>query len=558
MSAYTKRGIPYRTYPIPRLLGLNEDENPAEVGDGELTISLNVFRRGRTKGTRPGFRRDPDVYTSAMTGPVQGGVQYFRSNGSVYDSVIVENGKVREAVGADINGALTFNASAPWTFAVFNDVLYGAGGTLDDDLWSWNGTGNISAVGPMVNLSAAAIYPAYIFQKWGRLWTAGFRTAAGAIATDLSSNPTTARYTPIGEPTVWPTANTIGGSGAIAAFDAYGDSWITGFGEYTDGQGDWLLVLLNDKIYPIAQTRDSLAPFAVSERAAIQNGCVHQRAFVSLGLDSGDAIYLSKRGIHSIRASQEFGALQRSFLSWKIRQTFETINQSYIHTSVGAYDPRLGIVVFAVPTGANTSPDTMLVLDVKDKDRINAENAEWDIWRLGSTGDNALVTALWTAVSAAGKTVIYFGTKGGNVGHVDDDVHADLGNAYRARMRTKHYDYGEQAYEKQNGDIWINIQPGGSYTPTFRQVFDYGSRAGSTRQLSMPIDSALWNSVTWNAFEWANESASVLTKVYGMGAGQTIAYEFDHSAASEPYFIANVAPEVAILGEQGPGAGGSS
>ncbi len=555
MPAYQRKGVYYKTFPIPRLLGVNEDENPAEVGDGELTIALNSFRRGRTRGTRPGFRRDPDVYTSAMTGPIQGGVNFFRSNGTARDVVIVENGLVREATGADLNGALTFNTSAAWTFDVFNDVLYGAGGTLDDDFWSWNGSGNISAVS-ILNLSAAAIYPAYVKQKWGRLWTAGFRTAAGAIASDLSSNPTTARYTPIGQPTVWPTGNTVGGSGAIAAFDAYGDSWITGFGDYTDGTGDWLLVLLNDRIYALSQTGDSLAPFAVSERGAIQNGCVHQRAFVNMGLDSGDAIYLSSRGDHSLKSSQEFGARSETFLSWKIRQTFETINQSAITASVGAYDSRLGIVLFAVPTGSNTSPDTILCLDVKDKKSLTAENAEWDIWRLGSTGNDALVSAMWTGTDLNGQIRIHAGTKGGNVCHVDDDVHADLGAAYRVHMRTKHYDYGEQAYEKSNGDIWINLQPGGNYTPTFRQVFDYGSRQASARQLAMAIDSGVWGSITWDAFEWATDIASVLTKVYGVGAGQTIAYEFTHSAANEPFYIANIAPEVSILGEQGPGAGG--
>jgi hypothetical protein len=538
------------------MLGVNEDENPAEVGDGELVIAFNTYRRGRTRGTRPGFNRDPDIYTSAMTGPVTGITQYYRKNGSERDIVIVENGNVRKQTGSTLNGALTFASAGQWTFANFNDVLYGAGGTLDDDFWSWNGTGNISAIGPLVDLSSTAIYPSYVFQKWGRLWTAGFRYASGALATDLSSNPTTARYTPIGQPTSFPVGNTIGGSGAIAAFDAYGDSWVTGFGEYTDGTGDWLMVLLNDRIYAVSQTGDSLGPFAVSERGAIQNGCVHQNAFVHLGLDSGDSIYLSNRGIHSLKSSTEFGSRSESFLSWKIRQTFGTINQGAIKNSVGAYDPKLGIVIFFVPTGSNSYPDTGLVLDMKDKKNVTAENAEWDVWQLGSSGSNALITSMCSATNTSGKQLVYAGTSGGNVCQLDSAVNADLGSAYRVHMRTKHYDYGEQAYEKHNGDIWINMQPGGAQTPLFTQVFDYGTRTSSPRQLRMTNNGALLGTFVIGTDVLASTTASVLSKVYGIGAGQTIAYDFDHSAANEPYYIANIAPEVAILGEQAPGAGG--
>lgn len=544
----------YKTMPIRRLKGLNEDENPAEVADDELTVSLNCYRRGRTKGTRPGFLRDPDVYTSSMTGPVQGIVHFQRSNGSVRDVVIVENGLVREAPGADVNGALTFNTSAPWTFAVYNDVLYAAGGTLDDDHWSWTGSGNITARA-ILNLSAVAIFPAYVFHKWNRLWTAGFRVAAGTLASDLSSNQTTVRYTPIGQPTVWPTENTIGGSSTIGGFGAYGDNWVTGFGEFTDGTGDWLLVLLNSKIYAVSQTGDSLAPFAISERGAIQNGCVHQRAFVSLGLDSGDAIYMSSRGIHSLRQSQEFGARSETFLSWKIRNTFENINQSAITKSVGAYDATLGIVIFFVPTGSNTSPNLGLVLDVKNKKDITAENAEWDLWTLGGTGNDALVTALATATNAAGSIRVHAGNAGGDVMQLDADTASDLASAYAVEMRTKHNDYGEQSFEKQCGDIWIGLQPGGNHTPSFKIIYDYGAKQSSTKQLRMVTGGDLVGTLVVGTGIIGAASSNIQDKVYGMGSGQSIAFDFSHYAADEQFYISSISPEIAILGEQGPGAG---
>ena len=43
----------YKTVSIPRLLGLNQDENPDALEPGELTVATNAIRRGNMVGTRP-------------------------------------------------------------------------------------------------------------------------------------------------------------------------------------------------------------------------------------------------------------------------------------------------------------------------------------------------------------------------------------------------------------------------------------------------------------------------------------------------------------------------
>jgi hypothetical protein len=546
----------FRTVPIPRILGLNEDENPLSLAPGELTKSRNVYRRGKTKGTRPGLRRDPDTYTASMTGPVQGMRQLVRNNAATRQLVLVENGTIKATTAGNLNGALTLNPSAAWTFAEFNDVLYGAGGTLDDDHWSWDGVAASVTARAILNLSSTPIYPAYVFEKWNRLFTAGFRLGSGVIATDVSSSPTTVRYTPIGQPTVWPAENTIGGTSTIGGIAAYGDTYLTGFGEFTDGSGDWLLLLTNKKIYAVSPSGDPLGPFVVSEKGTIANGCVHQHAFVSLGLDSGDAIYLSDRGIHSIRQSQQFGARSETFLSWKIRTTFDTINRAEIHKSVGAYDSDRGVVIFFVPTGSNTSPNLGLVLDVKEKADLSSENAEWDLWYPGGSGNDALMTALVAAKDSTGRSFVYAGSAGGDVGRFDPAVSSDFGAGYHVAMRTKHEDYGEAAFEKQPGNIYLTLHPGGSYTPRMRILYDYGTRGSSSYLLEMPSPGDLWGSTfMWGSSVWGSGETTVQEKLYGEGAGQTIAFEFEHATANEPFFIGSVSPEIAVLGDQTPGAG---
>ena len=557
-AAFSPRPPKFIGVPIPRLLGLNEDENPAALRPGELTIALNSYRRGQMRGTRPGCLRDPDVYTASMTGPIQGIVEFPRSNGAAKSRVVVENGVVKAATAGNLNGALTFNTSALWCFAQDADVIYGAGGTLDDDFWYWDGSaGSIVAV-PILSLAATAIYPSYAFPKWNRLWTCRFRDGSGAISTDLSSNPMVYRYSGLRLPLVWPTGNTIGGTG-IGGLPAYGNEWATGYGEFTDGTGDWLLLLTNRRLYAVSQTGDSLAPFAVSERSAIANGCVSQRAFVSLGLDSGDAVYLSHRGIHSLRQSQEFGGVEKTFLSWKIRRTFATLNQSAIEASVGAYDPRLGIVVFWVPTGSSTSPDLGLVLDVKDKSNLTAENAEWDFWTLGTTGNDALVTALASGTDSNGSPFIYLGNKGGDVGRFDPDSGADFGSGYHVQMRLKHEDYGLFSQSKQVGNWFVNLQPGGNYMPRARILYDYGTRGTGSYSLPMPLTGDLLGSTfILGTSLLAPEEITVQSKQYGEGAGQTISFEFEHNSPDEPFYVGTVSPEISIFGAQWPGAGAGS
>ena len=60
------RFIPFT---IDRLLGINEDENPASLKAGELIKGDNSWRRGKMRETRPGAQRDPDSYSSQLTGP---------------------------------------------------------------------------------------------------------------------------------------------------------------------------------------------------------------------------------------------------------------------------------------------------------------------------------------------------------------------------------------------------------------------------------------------------------------------------------------------------------
>ena len=161
---------------------------------------------------------------------------------------------------------------------------------------------------------------------------------------------------------------------------------IIGVASYRGRQGDWLIILADKALYSV-QLEDT-DDFMITD--AIGNGCVNQRAFVSLGIDSGDAIYMSRFGIHSLRQSQAFGTKENKFLSWKIRSTFGTLNRALVDKSIGVYDPQNGLVVFAVSTGWNTAHDTLAVLVPTSNDMSIPDNQNWYTRQL-----SAMLANMW-------------------------------------------------------------------------------------------------------------------------------------------------------------------
>lgn len=552
-----------RFTPVPmQLLGLNEDENPTALKRGELQVARNSWRRGTSRGTRPGFNRDTIGYTSSsgLGAAIQGIVDYRYANDATQFLVVVANGDIYSADATSIKNAgttVTTGANYRWTFAQHKGTLYGAGGTGTDNFWSWAGSGTTSNIS-MVNLAGAAIYPSYVFEKWNFLFTAGFRDSAGALSTEITSGPMLVRYSAINDGTSHPVGNSFGGTSSIGGFSSYGDEYLTGFGEFTNNSGDWLLCLSNKRLYAVGQLGDAATPFYTPPTGVIQNGCVHQNAFVSLGLDSGDAIYLSRAGIHSVRLSEQFGNRVETFLSWKIRRTFAQLNQSTLHRSVGAYDPKRGIVLFAVPYGSASNPDTILCLDMKNKASLTADTAEWDIWSLSSelTSNQKLITSMASVRNSTGYA-IYAGNAAGDVGFFQDSsagAHFDLGEAYSVSMETNDEDFDASGITKGIGDVVTTIQPGGDYEPTLTVSFDYGRVVGGTHSIQMPPAGVAIGTFVIGTDRMADSNVTSIDRSYTTGAGETISLKYEHGGGGQPFYISqaivNVQTHGSEIGEQ--------
>lgn len=571
----------------PEILGLNETRDPSNMLPNELVESLNDAGRDSANGTRPGFNFTPELnpdYTAAIAGTpgVQSMTEFSRDPNFLREFllVIADGNVYKDSASAALDKAtnsvqLTTGDDFRWTFATFQDKIFACGGDAvadvspaADSFWYWDGTGAGSGVltGTITLENLSGVLgthrpPRYCLHKWGRVYVAGMDPVSADR--DASYNRMCVRYHDIGQNPVtssaiaWPPENTIGSGenvGDGGGLADYGDQFITGLGEYTDPSGDWLMIGTNRSMLSVTRTPD--AGHFVD--ATLATGLVHQNAFVNLGVDGGDAVFMSDRGIHSVLQSRRFGAKEDTFLSWKIRDTFESLSRERLPFTTGAYDPREGYITFLVSRGGLLQ-DTILCLDTQGQESrtgrldLTAETARWHIWEIAAGVSPNIVKVLR---GPEGKPRLYMGTLGGEVGHMNRAAYADFDNGYPCRFQTAHTHLARPDVEKVWGDIWVDVQPGGNYQPTMQRIVNYGQDVLDAIPLDMPADVAgsLLDGVDLLDSTFLLKGADVETFAlheYERGRGTTGSLRFEHSGKDEPFFIANLSQEVGGLGDAG-------
>lgn len=554
-------GGEFKRIDVKKWRGLNEDENPAVLEEGELSVAENVWRYGRMIGTRPGTQYEPE--TSDWDAKVEGAAALTACQGlhdcsATYDSVryllAIFNGLawIDHTVLTGVRGlggcTITAGDDYLWTFAEHNNRVYAAGGNtaIPDSVWYWIINPPGANLVPVVfqNAAVANIGAEYIFEKWNRLWINGMH------GTGVDDGPMIGRYSALNDGTSWPVANTIGGTSAIGGLSAFGDEYSTGWGSYQDNRGDFLLFLTNKRIYAIIQDVDPAILFRVSD--TISTGCVSQRAFVDLGVDSGDAVYLSEQGIHSLRQSQIHGNKSNRYLSWKIRKTFASLNKTRLKYATGAYWPEHGIVIFAVPTGSNAFNSLLLILDVRDadtEDGLTADNVAWYVGYVSGTDHNPQML-----IQANDRTTeqqyIYGGNRKGDIFRFTTSNFSDMGEPYNVHIRTRHADFDAPGVTKIPGNIEVWIQSNGKYSVNMNWVYDLGDRFSSNRIIRLE-NPGITIPFVLDDTAVLGSGVKLQRKVeYGTGHGETIANDFQNSSANQPFWIARVTQQVAGLGDE--------
>jgi len=540
--------LPYIPKTINTLGGLNEDENPSSLKADQLRIAINCARRGNQTGTRPGLVFDTQ-YTAALSGTpdIQGIHEYRASRDATRHMVTVAGANVYydSTSGALTNPSATITAGQDnvWTMTQYQNLLWGAGGLQGtDSIWSWDGNTSNDVTD---RLSSLSINPKYVFTKFNALFFGGMD------GTDFFDNPMTGRYvdyaTDATDAANWPNSNTIPGQllGENPGVGTYGEEFNTGFGSYQDNKGDFLLFLTNRRIFAFREN-PNVASNAnrFMETDAIANGCVDQRAFVDLGYDQGDAVYVSQDGIHSMALSQQFGNRENAFLSWPIRKTWASLNKNRIKFTTASYWPDEGLVMFAMTTGSSSKHNLILVMDIQGARNITPDTVRWYKWVLNGFNPNVLMASR----DPSGVPTVYFGGTEGELAPFTRTAYSDLGNAIPVKFRTKDEDYGAPSVEKSIGDALIDLSGSGNYKPSHMYVLDNGVRNGLSSSLSVPLAGSVYGTGIYGTATYGSDESTARDRISGVGSGFSVSHQFSHSASNEPFFIGQITQDIASQG----------
>lgn len=534
--------------PLRQLGGLNEDENPQALRPDELRIANDCVRKGSMTGTRPGVRYGDSDYTAARSGTpnIQGIHEYARNNDATRDLITVANGEVyKGSASAALDKSATTITSGQdnlWTFADFQGKMFAAGGADSDGFWYWDGTGAGSGVLGHVSLSFDV---KFVFSKWNFLFVGGMD------GTPFDDNPLIVRYCDYASDATlaasYPSSNVIPGQllGENFGIGSHGSEYTTGMSSYQTNEADLMLFLTNRRIVSFAPNPsfDSNANiFRVHDTVA--TGCVNHNAFVNLGIDVGDSVYIGPDGIHSLAQSQEYGSTVTEYLSWPIRKTFDGLNRSRLKYASGSYWPAEGIVLFLVSTGSNTKHDLILCMDIKNVGRLTPSSVRWYKWNL--TGITANI--IRPARDADGTPYPYVGGTAGQLCRFERTTYSDLvTGAINTEFRTRDEDFGIASREKKVGDAFISIQGIGAHTVQHTHIFDDGEVSGQSSHLPVPAEDTSWGD-DWGTMQWGGADKTARHRIPGIGSSVTISHRFSHSGANEPFWIGLIDQKIGISG----------
>jgi len=384
-------------------------------------------------GTRPGVEYGDTDYTASLGADdnIQGIHEYARNYDTERDLIVISEGKVYKSnVAAALNTVtnsvvITAGQNNLWTFTDFQDKMFAAGGAAGDSFWFWDGNTTGSGILDWVDLGFDV---KYVFSKWNMIFVGGVANS-GAYSPTFDENPMVWRYcdyaTDATDPANWKSSNVLPGQllGENYGVGTYGGEYSTGLGSHQSNQGDFLLLLTNKRIVsfvPNSGVTSNANAFRLFD--TVGTGCVAQNAFVNLGLDVGDAVYIGPDGIHSLAQSQEFGATVSEYLSWPIRKTWDTINHSRLKYASGTYWPNEGLVLFCVTSGGGTTNDLILCLDIKNSGRLTPSSVRWYKWYLNGITANIIRPIR----GSDGKPYPYVGGISGEVVRFDRGYYSDL------------------------------------------------------------------------------------------------------------------------------------
>lgn len=184
----------------------------------------------------------------------------------------------------------------------------------------------------------------------------------GRIFTNNKILPDRIEYCSTGNQEEW---QGNGDSGAVDLSPGDGDpSGLTGISPSFKNR---IIAGKENRVYQlVGDTPENFQPLPISTGV----GLIRHQAISAIDLD--DLLYVSRKGVHSIAATQAHGSYTGEFLSKKIQPTFNKWPKSEIHKMSSIYIPEINSVAFGVTEEGEQEPNAIWL--------YNVELQEWYRW----------------------------------------------------------------------------------------------------------------------------------------------------------------------------------
>jgi hypothetical protein len=100
---------------------------------------------------------------------------------------------------------------------------------------------------------------------------------------------------------------------------------------------------------------------------------------LAVPVDETDVVFISRRGLHSQQATDAYGDTDSSYLSAKIKPTFNSFDSSRLKYTQGAYIPELNSVAFSIAEEGQNSQNAVWLYNV-EADVPDAGRGAWYRW----------------------------------------------------------------------------------------------------------------------------------------------------------------------------------
>jgi hypothetical protein len=144
----------------------------------------------------------------------------------------------------------------------------------------------------------------------------------------------------------------------------------------------------------------------------LSNGIGSESHAAVVAVDMDDVMFWSRRGVHSLKSTANFGDFETGYISQKIKPTFEKISKSYLSDVQGVYVPELNAVAWTVTEEGNALNNALWLYSITTK--------EWFRWP-----DQSAIS-LCTHQDASGKQRLMWSTSDGEVRRAQNGDYTDV------------------------------------------------------------------------------------------------------------------------------------